>query len=109
MLKTFLISVDRSGEYQTVIKGYDTQTPTESKEDRNFEPLFGELYSNKSDYHQIFLNQNIIDTDNKYHENLNIFKNLIVDDLLFSSNVGIRQFFPCSLEPKQQRFIPYYS
>ena len=59
------ISIDRSGEYQTVIKGYDTQTPTENKEDTNFEPLFGELYSNKSDYHQIFLNQNIIDTDNK--------------------------------------------
>ena len=60
--KTYDIQINRSGEYQTVIKGYDTQIPEETRDGNEFEPLFGEVYSNKSDYHQIFLNQNIIDT-----------------------------------------------
>ena len=60
--RSYFIEINRSGEYQTVIKGYDTQISEETRDGNEYEPLFGEVYSNKSDYHQVFLNQNIIDT-----------------------------------------------
>ena len=51
----------RSGEYQTIIEGYDSQ-PSDDGENNTGVPLFGELYSNNSDYHQVFVNQNIVQT-----------------------------------------------
>ena len=63
--KLYLIYINRSGEYQTVVKGYNTDGAKEAEIDSDYEPLFGEVFSNKSDYHQIFLNQNIIHTGNE--------------------------------------------
>jgi hypothetical protein len=50
-----------SGEYQTVIEGYDSP-PSDDGEKNTGVPLFGEMYSNNSDYHQVFVNQNIVHT-----------------------------------------------
>ena len=67
----YVIYINRSGEYQTVVKGYDTNEPKEADIDSDYEPLFGEVFSNNSDYHQIFLNQNIIHTGNEVETSQN--------------------------------------